>query len=134
MFLHTLFLVLLLFLLLLYRDDRLPPRRNVDEEKLQIFADAAIDAVADAIVIRICSSDADLFFFSRFDIFLFSLEPLSVDTWVWTSTRLFDRSHKTEHQTTTNARQLDKAHAEKKQKKFGSRLSSLLETFLRIRT
>lgn len=49
----------------MYRDDRFPPRRNVDEDALQIFADAAIDAVADAIVIRICSSDADLFFFSR---------------------------------------------------------------------
>ena len=66
MFLHTLFLVLSLFLLLLYRDDRLPPRRNVDEDELQIFADAAIDAVADAIVIRIRSSDADLFFFFSF--------------------------------------------------------------------
>jgi len=82
MFLHTLFLVLLLFLLLMYRDDRLPPRRNVDEYELQIFADAAIDAVADAIVIRICGSDADLFFFLVCDIFLSSLEPLSVDTWV----------------------------------------------------
>ena len=108
----------------MYRDDRLPPRRNVDEDELQIFADAAIDAVADAIVIRICSSDADLFFFSRFDIFLFSLVPLSVDTWGWTSTRLFDRSHKTEHQTTTG---------KKTKKKIRISLSPLLESFLLIR-
>lgn len=119
----------------MYRDDRLPPRRNVDEDELQIFADAAIDAVADAIVIRICSSDADLFFFSRVcDIFSFSLEPLSVDTWVWVRD-IFHKHHEARASKALDSTKLNTTFqgTRKKKQKFGSRLSSLLETFLLIR-
>jgi len=43
--------LLLLYFLPTTREDRLPPRRNVDEEELQSCADAAvIDAVDDAIM------------------------------------------------------------------------------------